>query len=98
MVQSYGEIFYGREALVTKVIYGSVKQIYRFDGRERTVYGIAVCSEDGEVLDEVCGICKDEKTVDELVELCNTLELSPMHIRDVAEDFIYTQKIKLCQG
>ena len=80
----------------TSVTYGTVRQTYFFGNRTRTVYGIAALSEDGEVLCESLGISEDEKCITALARLCESLELSPMHLCDVAEDFIFEQKNKLC--
>lgn len=77
-----------------KVTYGTVKQTYCLDDKERSVYGIAAYKEGdiNSVCDSALGISEDEEPVRELAEMCNALELSSIHLKDVAEDFIYSQK------
>ncbi len=78
-----------------KVTYGTVKQTYRLEDKERSVYGIAAYTgcDVNAVYASALGISEDEESVKVLAELCNTLELSPIHLKDVAEDFIYSQKL-----
>lgn len=55
---------------------------------QRTVYGIEVLSEKGEVLSEYTLqdlFCESDRA-QELVTLCNRLELDPVHLFAVAED------------
>ncbi len=49
-------------------------------------YGIAVC-EAGEV-EILSDLSCDREAVASLVETCNRLELSRLHVREVAEDFV----------
>ncbi len=79
-----------------EVSYGTVKQTYCLGDKECTVYGIAVYTDHdvSSVLDAVCGISDDDESVKELARLCNSLELSPIHLRDVTDDFIFAQKSK----
>ena len=56
-------------------------------------YGIAVfanidMNETTSVLASIQDITTDRDALDELVNLCNSMELSPLHIRDVIEDFL----------
>lgn len=56
-------------------------------------YGIALAEEqDGtlEVFDSVADISTDRAEVESLADVCNTFQLDPIHLRDVAEDFLAT--------
>ncbi len=55
------------------------------------VYGIAEIDEtDGcPIISEFyIDLCTDKKEVDRLVDMCNALELDPIHLREVVEDFL----------
>lgn len=57
------------------------------DGKQYTFYGIAAC--EGE--QTVCAardICTDGEHIAWLVERCNCLRLSPIHLCDVVEDLL----------
>lgn len=68
-----------------------VKSKYECGDKTRTGYGIAVIEEcDGTicVLDTVSDLCLDAEPVEELVELCNSACLDPIHLHDIASDFL----------
>ncbi len=78
------------------VTYGTVEQIYRLGNDRHSVYGIAAFY-DGDVCavcDAACGISEAEESVEELARLCNELSLSPVHLHDVADDFIFSEKMQ----
>ena len=54
-----------------------------------TVYGIDLLV-DGKVTRSVPDVFFEAKKADEFVHLCNTLELSPLHLDDVVEDALLT--------
>ena len=75
------------------VTYGVIRENYILGAAERTSYGIAAYSDadiDGlaTIIAHVSDITSDEAKAVELAELCTRLELSPMHLYDVVEDFI----------
>ena len=57
------------------------------DNGKRTVYGIAV-HEAGEQIAVIPDIDTDPDRLQRLVDLCNRRQLSPTHLKDVAEDYI----------
>ncbi len=69
---------------LTRVTYETVSEEY---SGGRMAYGIAVC-ENGLPIEVISDISDDRKAIDELVELCNSSELAPYHIRDVIDDFL----------
>lgn len=51
-------------------------------------YGIAVYSADGGIVAEVRDISTNGAAVADLVDKCNNLELSLLHLYDVIDDFL----------
>ncbi len=75
------------------VTYGVIKEIYSINGATRTAYGIAAyadAEEDGSatIVKAVHDITSDSFSLQKLLKLCNSLELSPIHLSDVVEDFL----------
>lgn len=75
------------------VTYGVIRENYILGTAERTSYGIAAYANadtdsSATVIAHVADITSDEAKAVELAELCTRLELSPMHLYDVVEDFI----------
>ena len=58
-----------------------------FEDTEVTCYGIK-CIKDGVELMDFKDILPDKKRVEELIELCNSLDLAPEHLPDILEDFL----------
>lgn len=56
------------------------------DGRTYCCYGVRLCYAGVTVCVEDLSL--DREAVQDLVEKCNRLQLSPIHFRDVAEDFL----------
>ncbi len=76
-----------------KVTYGVIQEIYSLNGNTRISYGIAAyanADKDGSatVVEAVHDITSDEARLQTLSNLCNSLELSAIHLRDVVEDFL----------
>lgn len=70
------------------VTYKIIEGICESDDGVRKSYGIAVCAntdmdETTSVLALIQDITTDRDSLNELVNLCNSMELSPLHIRDV---------------
>ena len=75
------------------VTYGITEEKYTLGQQTRTSYGIAAYSNsetDGTatVIASVHGISEDKEKLLKLVQTCNCLELSVIHLRDVIEDFL----------
>ena len=75
------------------VTYGATEEKFYLGARERTSYGIAAYADsetDGTatVLAHVSDITCDKAKINELVELCNSYELSILHLNDIVEDFL----------
>lgn len=75
------------------ITYGMTEEIYTLNGKSRKSYGIAVYSnaeEDGSatILTAVRDITSERERLEDLVRKCNLLELSPIHLDDVIEDFL----------
>lgn len=75
------------------VTYGMTEERYFLGADSRVSYGIvayADAEEDGTatIVASVHDITADKQALSELVELCNRLGLSLMHLNDVVEDFL----------
>ena len=75
------------------VTYGISEEFYILKNDRRVSYGIVIyanADEDGTVtiIDSIRDITSDKEKLARLVDECNRLELSPIHLRDVIEDFI----------
>ena len=54
-------------------------------------YGIACVEEDNghaELVAQISDISTNQEKMEELVKLCNKMQLSPIHLRDIVDDFI----------
>ena len=77
---------------MTSFIYGIVREEYFLNDSRRISYGI-VCYADPEIdgtltiIAYVRDISSDFDSVSRLVDLCNKHALSPLHLRDVVNDF-----------
>lgn len=75
------------------VTYGIIDEIYSQPGNSRISHGIAAYAnivEDGttNIVAAVHDITDNLDTLAELVKKCNQLNLSPMHLNDVIDDFL----------
>lgn len=71
--------------------YCVVKTTYMTDKSARDSFGIAaVAEEDGSitVLETISDLCADYEVITRFVQLCNDLKLDPIHLQDVADDFL----------
>lgn len=78
---------------MTTVTYGITEEKYTLGQQTRISYGIAAYSHpktDGTttVIASVHDISEDKEKLSELVQTCNCLELSIVHLCDVIEDFL----------
>lgn len=75
------------------ITYGLTKETYTLNGASRQAYGIAAyadADEDGTatIVKSIHDITANEQSLKDLIERCNRLELSPIHLMDVVEDFL----------
>ncbi len=76
-----------------KITYGITEETYSLGNTSRVSYGIAAyadADEDGTatIVASVRDITANRQALAELVSLCNSLELSTIHLMDVVEDFL----------
>ena len=72
-------------------IYGITEEVYELNGEKRRSYGFVLYSNnDGTatILLSARDVTTDKESLLELAEMCNRLELSPIHFFDVVEDFL----------
>ena len=75
------------------VTYGITEEKYTLGQQTRISYGIAAYSNseiDGTatIIASIHDISEDKEKLSRLVQTCNCLELSVIHLRDVIEDFL----------
>lgn len=63
-----------------------IKNVYFIDEKEYIGYGIKYADEETNIVYE--DISMNIEMVSWLVEFCNSLVLSPLHLSDVVEDFL----------
>ncbi len=73
--------------------YGIIEEVYSIGENTRKAYGVAVYADadkDGTatIIASIHDVTADESTLKELVDLCNSLDLSLCHFVDVIENFI----------
>lgn len=69
-----------------------VREDFIDDANARTTYGIAAVKEyDGcvTVMQSISDVCPQFMPVLQLVQFCNELELEPIHLQDVVDDFLF---------
>ena len=76
-----------------EITYAVSEERYTFGNKTRISYGIVAYSnanEDGSktIVASVSDITSDKAGLNELVDDCNRLELSVIHLNDVVEDFL----------
>ena len=67
--------------------YKLIQGTYELDGQTYVSYGISVFSSGEEKC--FCDLCSDYGKISQLVELCNSLKLDPLHLEDVIEDCLF---------
>ena len=75
------------------ITYAVSEEIYTFGDEKRTSYGIVAYSnadQDGSktIVASVRDVTNDKNALSRLVDDCNRLELSTIHLSDVVEDFL----------
>ncbi len=74
-------------------VYGIIKQEYILHNYSRISYGIAVYANSEEegtacVIYSVLDICNNYDKIKKFVNICNTFELSILHLDDAITDFL----------
>ena len=70
-----------------------VQSMYKNGDITRIGFGLAAVEEyDGvtTVLESISGLSLDIEPIERLVEICNNLQLDPIHLQDVVTDFLAT--------
>lgn len=68
-----------------------VTSTYSGGTTHRTSYGIALVSDYDDVmsiLQTISDLSSDKASIERLVDDCNTLGLDPVHLPDIADDFL----------
>lgn len=68
--------------------YFLIEGTYKSENLEYTGYGLKYVSFDGEIQLNFEDICIERNRMLSFIEICNRLELSPIHINDVIEDLL----------
>ena len=68
--------------------YEIVRTLAKKEKENTLSFGIKIIGKDGDTVCMATDISDDNKKMEELVGLCNKLELSPVHFYDVISDFI----------
>ena len=81
---------------MTDIIYGITEEIYSLGDNQRVSYGIAAYSNSAidstaTIIVSVRDVSADKNSVEHLVNLCNKLSVSILHLEDVIEDFFGEQ-------
>ena len=69
------------------------EETYTSKNKQRRSYGVVICSKMGTdgistIIDSVKDVSMEKCKIQNLVNECNRLKLSPIHFREVIEDFI----------
>lgn len=71
------------------MIYRLIEEtLFDIDIGNYITYGIELLDESGVVVNRISDIDTNRREVEELCERCNMLSLSPVHFRDVVDDFL----------
>lgn len=73
--------------------YGIVEETYHLNGEVRSAYGIVVYSNadiDGmsTIIESVRDITSDKDAIESFAQKLSLMELSPIHLKEVVEDFL----------
>ncbi len=74
--------------LKTKQLYVITEDAYLCDGHKFVSYGISVLSNEFNHIQSIHRISENYASISNLVELCNSLQLDPIHLYDVVDDFV----------
>ena len=70
------------------VKYEIIKSVLTVNNETTDAYGISAVDSDGKTVECVHNISCDPFFVASLCRICNLYSLSPIHLKDVAEDYI----------
>lgn len=68
-----------------------IENNYTVNGVKYTSYGIAIADVSDEypiIIESIPDISHDKERICRLAELCNQMQLSPLHLANVVEDFL----------
>ena len=79
--------------MIENISYGLLEEKFYNGEGVRCSYGIAVYANARQggvtcVLETVSDITSDKKSLEVLIQKCNSQKLSPIHLHDVIEDFL----------
>ena len=77
------------------ITYGIIEETYSLESYTRTSYGIAAYADFHQagiasIIASVHDVTADKERLQQLIGLCNSLQLSPNQLTDVIEDFLGT--------
>ena len=75
------------------ITYVLTEDRHTVDGKCYIFYGIAAFDEE-RALVAVRDVSKEKERIEQLIEACNRLALSPLHLHDVVEDFLVEEALK----
>ena len=69
-------------------LYTVIESECEVEGYKYTGYGICIKNTDTGESRSICDISVHRKDIEELSDRCNRLQLDPIHIEDVIDDFL----------
>ena len=75
-------------------IYRVIEDTYICGNNRVVLYGISVFSEETKDMLAIHCLSENYNAVNELCGLCNYLQLDPVHLGDVTEDFLFAMRAK----
>ena len=78
---------------MSNITYGTVTEVYSLGEDSRISYGIVAYSDANDtgtasVIASVHDVTSDKGTLNGLATLCNDLQLDPVHLCDIIDDFL----------
>lgn len=72
--------------------YRLLEKTQTIEGKELRTYGVSAFDSSGKLICEVSDITAVKEKAEYLAKLCEKMKLSPIHLFDVAEDYIISDK------
>ena len=82
---------YTREA-DTHMYYQITEELKTTEEKDYISYGVAVFDENDEIKAVVCDITPTYETAVRFLKLCEKNKISPLHLKDAAEDYIISER------
>lgn len=73
---------------MSKLTYVLTENLYCDENHSKTFYGIEVYEAPDKIVATIRDITTDRERLFKFIQTCNLLELSPIHLYDVIEDFL----------